>query len=445
MGDHDRLNRLLCISNGHGEDEIGAQILTALQALPGSPDCFALPLVGEGYAYQRSQIPLIGLTQRMPSGGFIYMDSRQLWRDIQGGLVQLTLKQIRALRQWSQGGGAVLAVGDIVPLLFGRLSGLPYGFVGTAKSDYYLRDDFGVLRRKTWAGRLESRARSVYQPWERWLMQHRHCRAVFLRDSLTTERIRSWSIPAFDEGNPMMDGLVPQPDQVIGLTADLGMDQPYLTLLVLPGSRAPEAYANWAKLLQGIDSVLAVDPNRPLLCLGAIASSLDLEILSQILLQQRWLAQSVHPSPVELGELVEGGGSVATLASAPIYPTFTRGRAMLRLVSHAYAACLQAADIAIAMAGTATEQFVGLGKPAITLPGQGPQFTPAFAEAQTRLLGPSISLVESPDQVGCEMQRILQDPDRLQLIQDNGYRRMGAPGAALRIAQRLLSELGEGI
>jgi len=40
------------------------------------------------------------------------------------------------------------------------------------------------------------------------------------------------------------------------------------------------------------------------------------------------------------------------------------------------------------MAGTATEQFVGLGKPAIAIPGIGPQFTAAFAEAQSRHLGP---------------------------------------------------------
>ena len=61
---------------------------------------------------------------------------------------------------------------------------------------------------------------------------------------------------------------------------------------------------------------------------------------------------------------------------------------------------LKQADIAIAMAGTATEQFVGLGKPAVIFPGEGPQFTYAFAEAQSRLLGCSITLVESPDLCG---------------------------------------------
>jgi hypothetical protein len=42
------------------------------------------------------------------------------------------------------------------------------------------------------------------------------------------------------------------------------------------------------------------------------------------------------------------------------------------------------------MAGTAAEQAVGLAKPVLQLPGQGPQFTASFAEAQRRLLGPTV-------------------------------------------------------
>ena len=93
------------------------------------------------------------------------------------------------------------------------------------------------------------------------------------------------------------------------------------------------------------------------------------------------------------------------------------------------------------MAGTATEQFVGLGKPAIAIPGTGPQFTPAFAEAQSRLLGPSLILVKHPPQVANIIQSLLSDPDRLQLIAENGLRRMGEPGAARRISQCLMNNL----
>ena len=46
------------------------------------------------------------------------------------------------------------------------------------------------------------------------------------------------------------------------------------------------------------------------------------------------------------------------------------------------------------MAGTATEQAVGLAKPIIQLPGRGPLFTTSFAEAQRRLLGKTVFCVK---------------------------------------------------
>jgi uncharacterized protein (TIGR03492 family) len=118
---------------------------------------------------------------------------------------------------------------------------------------------------------------------------------------------------------------------------------------------------------------------------------------------------------------------------------------MLLLTQTGFVECLREADVAIAMAGTATEQFVGLGKPAIALPGGGPQFTPAFAQAQSRLLGPSLILVQQPDRVARVLQQLLRDPDRLQLIAENGTRRMGTPGASRRIAAGLREKLFGGV
>jgi len=92
------------------------------------------------------------------------------------------------------------------------------------------------------------------------------------------------------------------------------------------------------------------------------------------------------------------------------------------------------------MAGTATEQFIGLGKPAIIIPGQGPQFTYAFAEAQSRHFGKSITLIQSPRQVAEAIASLLSDPERLRAIAENGIRRMGKPGAAHRIAECLIEK-----
>jgi len=417
--------RILSLSNGHGEDEIAVRVLEALRQFFDAPDIAALPLVGEGHAYQKASFPVIGAVKTMPSGGFIYMDGQQLVRDLQGGLLQLTLTQLQVIQNWAQQGTAergqisdrsesslILAVGDIVPLLFAGLSGVPFAFVGTAKSEYYVRTETGLLpRRSPLTDLLERWTGCIYYPWERWLMKRPRCRAIFPRDSMTAERLQRFNLPAFDAGNPMMDGLEWAGEQnVISATA--------LKILLLPGSRPPEAYANWQLILEAACAV-AQSLNRPIEFLAAIAPGLDQTQLQQILTKMNWNRQAVG-----IYEWAE-----------------TRGQATLTLATHRFAEFLHIADLAIAMAGTATEQFVGFGKPAITLVGQGPQFTAAFAEAQTRLLGESIILLEDPAQVPDRIQALLQDGDRLQRIAANGKRRMGTPGAAQRIAACLMNKI----
>ena len=447
--------RVLCLSNGHGEDAIALRILRALQQQPNPPELAALPIVGEGHAYNDSGISLIGSVKTMPSGGFIYQDGRQLARDIQGGLLQLTLAQLRAIRAWAGTAetqrrremdsqptpstphsplptphSLILAVGDIVPLLFARLSGLPYAFVGTAKSEYYLRDEGGWLPRASWwDDRLERWTGCIYHPWERWLMSHPHCKAVFPRDAITATSLKRRGIPAFDLGNPMMDGLeweggkdeglrIKDKNQALAFSTPQseGKLKPLaLTIALIPGSRLPEAYANWETILQAVNGMIAQMP-RPLTFLAAIAPQLEAETLHKALMAYRWQQVTEDTYTVGLGDR----------------------KATLVLAQRRFAEWLHRADVAIAMAGTATEQFIGLGKPAIIIPGKGPQFTLRFAEAQTRLLGASVMLVKEPDRVAAVIQSLLQNPDALQTIAENGRRRMGAPGAANRIAQCLM-------
>lgn len=409
--------RILCLTNGHGEDGIGLRILQALQQQSDTIQLAALPIVGEGQIYRDQGIPMIGKAQTMPSGGFIYMDGRQLARDLQGGLLRLTWMQLKTVREWAEQGGLILAVGDIVPLLFAWWSGANYAFVGTAKSDYYLRDEQGWLPRHSWFERLECWSGSVYLPWERWLMHHPRCQAVFPRDRLTSTVLQKWAIPTQNLGNPMMDGLAPR-----GLKfphePDLIGDR--LTFVLLPGSRAPEAYENWKIILQAVSALLMAFGNqRQLLFLGAIAPQLDSHVLQEALTSYGW-----------------------RLTQAPDqFLILTQYRAQVILTQTHFQDCLHQADFALAMAGTATEQFVGLGKPVITFPGPGPQFTPRFAEAQTRLLGPSVALADTPSHVVQIVKSLLLNPDRLQLIKANGVKRMGDPGAADRIANYLIQQL----
>ena len=386
---------LLCLSNGHGEDIIAVRILQELQQYSTSLNIAALPLVGEGRAYTQQRIPIIGSVKSMPSGGFIYMDGRELIRDLQGGLLQLTLAQLRAVKSWTRRGAAggvgslVLAVGDIVPLLFAWLSGANYAFVGTAKSEYYVRDESGNLPGRSPFARLENWSGSVYHPWERWLMSHPRCKAVFPRDSLTAQILQKWSIPAFDLGNPMMDQLEPAkpPDSFDSIQT--------LTILLLPGSRTPEALGNWEEIVTAVTDLSAASNDRSLLFLGAIAPGLSLDPFCQILESQNW-----HQFALESDSILIQWQAL----------TFSKNNASIILTQPAYNECLHLAQIAIAMAGTATEQFVGLGKPAITFPGKGPQFTQAFAHAQSRLLGASVILVEHPNSVADAVQSLLKDP-----------------------------------
>ncbi|WP_017653785.1 lipid-A-disaccharide synthase-related protein [Fortiea contorta] len=434
--------QLLVLSNGHGEDIIAVRILQELLQQANPPDIFALPLVGEGHAYQQLQIPFIGTTRAMPSGGFVYMDGRQLANDVRGGLLQLTVSQIQAMRRWVKSQkklgnrSAILAVGDILPLLFATFSGANYAFVGTAKSEYHVRDEVGLLPRQTKGAYWENFSGSIYHPWERWLMSRRRCRAVFPRDALTAKILSQWKIPVFDLGNPMMDGLEPSFPTSRLYTADFSESEMIRPLIVtlLPGSRPPEAYTNWEMIMVAMSALMASFRERDsvfltsgmLVFLGAIAANLDQNILCQTLNLQGWRPHPETPIPFR----------------DPQALIFKQKNAYLILTQNAYNDCLHLADLAIAMAGTATEQFVGLGKPAIAIPGLGPQYTPAFAEAQSRLLGPSLILVDQPPKVAKVIQSLFRNPDTLQLIADNGLQRLGKPGAAKRIADCLREQLG---
>jgi uncharacterized protein (TIGR03492 family) len=424
--------KLLCISNGHGEDAIALPILQELQRLPQPPAAIvALPIVGVGRAYTDNDLPIAGMVQTMPSGGF-NQDSRQLLRDLRGGLLGLTIDQIRTANDWAKSGGKILAVGDIVPLAFAWMSGAEYAFVGTAKSEYYIRDRQGQIL-PAQRNSLEAKTGGYYFPWERWLLSQPKCRAMFARDRLTAEILQQQQIPAFDLGNPMTDGVAADFSQprFYGSESVARERARPLVVTLLPGSRPPEAYANWEQLIIASNSLISVCKQRSLLLLAAIDPKLDLDTLQRSLQANGWI-QQFAPT-----------GDRTELTPDPSAIYYQQEQATLILSTRSYRQFMHAGDCAIAMAGTATEQFISLGKPAIIVPGKGPQFTPAFAEAQTRLLGESVILVPHAPDVGVEIDRLFQQPDRLQSIAQNGLLRMGTPGAARRIAECLMKVMSD--
>ncbi len=459
--------KLLVLSNGHGEDGIATRIIEQLCIIANKLEIQALPIVGTGYAYSKLGIGIIGEVQQMPSGGFIYMGGNPLWEDLNDGLIALTLKQIKTVRQWGKSGGVVLAVGDIVPLLFAWMSGCNYAFVGTAKSDYYLRDAQGEwLSQTSW---WERRLGSVYLPWERWLLSRKRNLAAFPRDTLTTDILKRSGIKAYDLGNPMMDGFSLSNRQKPIPHFQGNLSPSPLSILLLPGSRMPEALRNWQQIISAVSELIREFPERELLFLAAIAPSLNSKAFQEKLLAQGWqlmiadrlsMTNQTRASlgPHSLAEETsaesdrfprsglssnrEMGENLTRVAPQNDDKVFLRKQnATLCLTQNSYGECLQQADLAIAMSGTATEQFVGMGKPAIIMPGNGPQCTFAFVEAQTRLLGCSVTLVANPQEVGKAISSLLNNQQKLQEIAHNGKTRMGTPGAAKRIALKLQETL----
>ena len=421
--------RLLCLSNGHGEDAIAVSILKALQALPQPIHIDVLPIVGEGHAYEKHGFSMIGTVKAMPSGGFIYMDGQQLAKDIQGGLLTLTLEQLKTIRQWAQVAkrsgepALVLAVGDVVPMFFAWQSGLPFAFVGTAKSDYYLRDESGPLVRSSWwDDRFAYWTGSVYYPWERWFMTRKSCKAMFPRDRITADTLQNLGVPAYNLGNPMMD-------LDLSWVVQTGSDSA-LTILLLPGSRSPEVYRNWEVMVAGVQDVCAKF-DRSVEFLVALSPGLERDRFERALRQAGWELDS---EKLDFEKLDDRAGHEWNFQGPEVVFHLTLGGGSFS--EYAYRA-----EVAIAMAGTATEQFVGLGKPVLTLSGAGPQFTAAFAEAQTRLLGSSVLHLKAPSQIASCLTQLLRNPGELGNIATNGRRRMGPPGAADRIAQTLIEIL----
>ncbi len=387
------------LSNGHGEDAIGARLVPELRARGFTLE--ALPIVGDGHAYHALGVPIAGPTAAMPSGGFVYGRPAALAGDLAHGLLGLTLAQLRALHagRWD----AALAIGDVVPLGFAWHTGLPFGFVGCAKSDLYLGGRPGA-----------------YLPHERWLMRRPTCLAVWPRDAITTDNLRAAGVAADWLGNPMMDGLAPRGVALPG-------DPQATTFLLLPGSRG-EAVANLAVLRRSALAIAA--SGRPARFLAAIAPGLDPTGFADA----EWpLVEGLAHGWADAAEPRDGREQCALRHA---------DGAVVWLVEGAFADAAHAARLALAMAGTATEQVVGLGKPAIAIPGKGPQFTWAFAEAQTRLLGESVLLLpDDPARVAMEAWTLLDDAERLARIAANGRARMGPPGAAARIADALVARL----
>jgi uncharacterized protein (TIGR03492 family) len=399
--------RILFISNGHGEDNHTSHVIQTLRQLCPSLEMAAMPIVGEGKAYRSLDVPIIGPTQTMPSGGFFYMKRLYLLKDFQSGLIGLTWRQLQAVLEYAPNCDLIMATGDFVSQTFAYLTKRPFvSFISCLSALY------------------EGRLRLNPLLWHD--LNSSRCLAVFTKDSHTAYDLQRQGIAkALLAGIPALDRLVPT-------GKDLHLKPDERAIAILPGSRMPEAARNFCLLLQLVVEIAKVMPESGLQFRAALIPSL-MEQLDDIAKSQGWqltqgiLTYSPPGSSAEESPLVE-----------------------VRCYSDAFSDILCYSTLVIGMAGLAVEQAVAIGKPIIQIPGEGPQFTYQFAEAQTRLLGISAQTIgtkpATPEILKQAAKRVietLEDSDYLAKCKENGPERFGPPGASERIARFLLNSLGE--
>ena len=398
-------NGVLFLSNGHGEDAINCQIVKALRASGADVDVAAMPIVGDGAAYVRSTVPTIGPTSPMPSGGVFYMNPLFFLKDVRAGLVRLTWRQLQAAWTHSQRCDLVVTTGDLIAAGFARSTGRPYIIFLSAHSSYY--------EGEVYLGFLLN-----------YLLSSEQCLGIFTRDALTADDLnRQGLTKAKFVGNPVMDNLD-------STGKDLQLIPGVRTIALLPGSRLPEATDNLVLLLELVKEIAATSTVR-VQFRAALVPSLMLE-LDDIAARAGW---QVRSSKLIFSAIKQHGSETTATVEVICY-------------ADAFADILQQSNLVIGMTGTAIEQAVGLGKPVITIPGNGPSFTYRFAEAQNRLLGGSVQVIGTEPansdifkEAALAIDRTLQDKSYLANCVKNGLERMGRSGGSIKIADCVVNNL----
>jgi uncharacterized protein (TIGR03492 family) len=438
--------RLLLLSNGHGEDLSGAMLALALRQR--GVELEALPLVGHGHTYSRVGVPVIGPTREYSTGGLGYTSLGGYLRDLLEGQAFYVLGRVAQLWRRRRRYDLVVAVGDLVPVLAASICRMPSVVYLVAYSSHY-------------EGRLRL-------PWPcPWLLRNGPFLAIWSRDALTAADLsQQLGRPVRFLGNPFLDPVAPaspaeaadgnanpieEPANAPDSPAEARTAKAPL-LALFPGSRLPEALANLRLMLQVLSQLPAPWRESGALRLqAALVSGLDRPRLLA-------MAEPLGWRPIEA--TAKRQASPRSLTAEPNASSLLLSREGLRLELHwgRFSTILAACDLVLAMAGTASEQAVGLGKPVVQLVGPGPQFTAGFADAQRRLLGPGVicasgscgsraSLAGTAQLLSDLLARGL-DPTgaaawRRQL-DTIAAERIGAPGGSGRMAEAILAALAAG-
>ncbi len=388
------MTRILLLSNGHGEDLSGALIAQALKIHGHKVE--ALPFVGRGRAYLEIGIKILGKSREFSTGGLGYTSIRGRFTELLQGQVFYLLGRLFQLLLVAKDYDLLLVVGDVVPVFAAWLTRRRVVTYLVAYSSHY-----------------EGRLRLPW-PCASCLLSPQFL-GIFSRDQLTADDLTSQlRRPVFFVGNPFMDPV---------LTPQLRLPETINRLGLLPGSRRPELDQNICLLLGVLEFLPSERLQTGSLSLDmALVDALDCDSLAQLANLQGW--------------------KLMTCEEATASMQLIRGPCIVNIHRGAFVKVLQSSDVLMCMAGTATEQAVGLAKPVVQLPGYGPQFTPSFAEAQRRLLGPTVFCAEKGD----EEKILLKNTARLILeVLDRTKLDLSLQQECIKQARLRLGEVGGGI
>lgn len=356
--------RLLFITNGYGEDSVGAEIV---KRLPPSLVADAYPTLGPGKAYAGIS-PVVGPRAHLASEGS-RVAKGTVARDIATGGLGTLLPGLKFMRSVSDAYDHVVVIGDFVGVLGCWLAGIR----GITYLDVY----------KTGYGR-------PYSGLERRIIA-KTCRRVFNRSPQLAATLRAIGVDALAAGNVMMDTITTG-DYAAGLRRSL-----LRAVTLLPGSReqTAENFATQAAALR-----LIPEDERPDIFL-ALAGSASLDDLGR--------AANLR---------VEGDRLVGDL-------TLHTARGAMRNM-------VEASDLVLSQAGTATIQSLGLGVPAVTFTRKTDRMKRFFEE--NRLFGGARLLsTDDPADLARTTLRLLRDPAELQRLGKIGRERIGGPGVIEKI------------
>ncbi|PZO20514.1 MAG: hypothetical protein DCF25_06480 [Leptolyngbya foveolarum] len=407
--------RLLYISNGHGEDNHSSHIIRTLRAIRPDLEIAALPIVGEGNAYRKIEVPIVGPTYTLPSGGFTYMNRLRLIDDIRAGLLTMTWKQYQAMKAYVSEADVdfVAATGDTIGQAFALLSGKPFvSFISPLSAMYEGKLNMDLIL------------------WQ--ILKSERCLAVATRDAYTAEDLRKQGLEKVQFGG------IPSLDRLKPAGKDIQLSDGEKMVALLPGSRTAEAVRNF-KLEMHL-AMEAAQLNPAVKFRAALVPSVMAEV-AKIAEDCGWQYEQHESEGREAWVRLSYGGD-------EYYPKPVE----ILCYSDAFNDIACRTTLVVGMAGLAVDQAMAIGKPIVQIAGEGPQFTYAFAEAQDRLLGLSVQTIgeqaATPEILKAAAEcvvRTLEDAEYLQACVENGRQRFGPFGAAARIANMILSNMDRAI